>query len=73
MRQSSLKRIAPLLAVLRANPALHEIRPTEFLLDGKRFLHFHDEADGVVADVLLTKGRVSMPVASTSDQAELLN
>ena len=73
MRQATLDRIAPLLEVLRAHPALREVRPTEFELDGREFLHFHDDPDGVVADVRLAEGRVSMPVSSSSEQAELLD
>ena len=72
MKQATLDAIAPILSVLRAHPALSEVRPAEFQLDGRNFLHFHDERDGVVADVLLTEGRVSMAVSSSSEQAELL-
>jgi len=72
VKQATLDRIAPLLEVLRAHPGLSEVRPTEFQLDGRDFLHFHDEPDGVFADVRLTEGRVSMPVSSSSEQAELL-
>jgi hypothetical protein len=72
MRRATLDRIAPLLDVLRAHPALLEVRPTEFQLHGRDFLHFHDEPDGVVADVRLAEGRVSMPVSSSSEQAEFL-
>jgi len=72
VKQATLDRIAPLLDELRAHPALSEARPTEFQLDGRDFLHFHEEAGGVVADVRLTEGRVSMPVSSRSEQAELL-
>lgn len=73
MKDSSLKRTARLLEALRAHPALYEVRPTHFLLDGKEFLHFHDQADGIVADVRLAKGRVSMPVASDTEQGELMD
>jgi hypothetical protein len=72
VRQATLDRIAPLLEELRAHPALSEVRPTEFHAGGREFLHFHDHADGVVADVLLTEGRVSMPVTSRAEQADLL-
>lgn len=72
MKQATLDRIAPLLEELRAHPALSEVRPTEFELDGREFLHFHEQPDGVVADVRLAEGRVSMPVSSRSEQAELL-
>ncbi|HEY7598514.1 MAG TPA: hypothetical protein VH741_01205 [Candidatus Limnocylindrales bacterium] len=65
--------LAPLLDDLRSNPALEEIRPAEFLLDGRPFLHFHEGVHGVTADVLLAKRRVSMPATSASEQAELLD
>lgn len=72
MKRSSLDRIASLLDVLRAHPVLHEVRPTHFLLYGKEFLHFHDEDGGIVADAILSKGRVSMSVDSAPEQAEFL-
>ncbi len=33
-----------------SHPALLEVRPTEFQLHGRDFLHFHDAPAGVVAD-----------------------
>jgi hypothetical protein len=41
MKRTALDRIAPLLDVLRAHPALREVRPTVFHLNGRDFLHFH--------------------------------
>jgi hypothetical protein len=73
MKQATLELIAPLLAALRANPALHEVQPTFFQLNGRDFLHFHEESDRVVADVRLTNSFVRMPVSSASGQAELLD
>ncbi len=72
MKQATLDRIAPLLDVLRAHPALSEVRPTEFELDGREFLHFHEDEGGAVADVRLAGGRVSMRVASSAEQADFL-
>ena len=72
MKQATLDAIAPLLDVLRAHPALSEPRETEFEVGGREFLHFHEGRGGVVADVLLTEGRVSLPVSSSAEQAELL-
>lgn len=72
MKRSSLRRIAPLLEALRAHPALCEIRPTHFLLDGNDFLHFHDDDGRIVADAILSKGRVSMPVSSIEEEAEFM-
>jgi hypothetical protein len=72
MRQASLDQIAPLLEVLRAHPALEEVRPLMFHLHGRDFLHFHDYPDGVAADVRLATRVVRMRVASEVEQAELL-
>ena len=72
MKDSTLEAIAPLLNALRAYSVLDEIRPTAFHLKGRDFIHFHETALGVVADVLLSKGRVQMPVSSDAEQAELL-
>jgi hypothetical protein len=73
MREVTLAQIAPLLEILRANPALREVRPTMFHLNGRNFVHFHDYPDGVVADVRLVKGVVRMPVSSPEGQAEFLD
>lgn len=35
-------------------------------------MHFHEESEGLYADVLLAKGRVHMPVSSPAEQFELL-
>jgi hypothetical protein len=72
MKRSSLETLAPLLDVLRAHPALREVRPATFFLNGRNFIHFHEGAEGVSADVLLAKGRVHMPVSSPIEQADLL-
>jgi hypothetical protein len=72
MRHTTLDCIAPLLEALRAHPALRETRPTVFQLNGRDFLHFHDEPEGVFADVRLTKSFVRAPVSSHSEQMELL-
>jgi hypothetical protein len=70
MRQASLELIAPLLAVLRTNAAVEEVRPLTFHLNGRDFVHFHDDPGGVEADVRLAKGILRMNVAS--DPAGLL-
>jgi hypothetical protein len=72
MKHMTLDRIAPLLEALRAHPALREVRPTVFQLNDRDFLHFHDEPEGIFADVRLTKGSVRLPVSSPSEQLELL-
>jgi len=72
MKTSTLEALAPLLRVLRAHPALEEVRPATFYLHGREFVHFHEERGSVAADVLLAKGRVHMSATTQSDQAELL-
>lgn len=72
MKQSTLEILDPLLTVLRAHPALREVRPATFDLNGQEFVHFHEGPDGVIGDVLLVKGRLHMPASSPVEQAELL-
>jgi hypothetical protein len=72
MNLTTLDRIAPLLEVLRTHPALRELRPTVFQLNDRDFLHFHDEPEGIFADVRLKSGFVRLPVSSHSEQLELL-
>ena len=72
MKRAVATQLAPLMEALRAHPVLREVREAHFHLHGREFLHFHDEPDGVVADVRLATGRVRLPAASRSDQAELL-
>jgi len=69
---STLARISPLLAELRARPALCEKRPGVFYLKSRAFLHFHDDPAGVFADVRLAEDFVRLPVTSDSQQADLL-
>lgn len=72
MKRSTLETLEPLLDVLRDHRVLDEVRPAAFHLDGRDFIHFHETAHGVAADVLLSKGRVRMPVDDDVQQAELL-
>ena len=68
-----LARIAPLLAELRARPALRERRPGVFELKSRAFLHFHDDPSGIFADVRLADDFVRMRVTSRSEQSDLLD
>lgn len=73
LKASTLHSLNPLLDVLRAHSALREVRPAEFALDDKDFVHFHEDSDAVFADVRLKgEGRVHMPVSSPAEQAEFL-
>ncbi len=73
MKDSTIETIAPLLSALRGYEVLNEIRPMVFHLDGRNFIHFHEGPEGVFADVLLSTGRVHMPVSTESEQAELMD
>ena len=68
----TLERIAPLLTELRARAGLRETRPGVFSLKSRAFLHFHDDPDGVFADVRFSDEFVRMCVTSASEQADLI-
>ncbi len=72
MKDSTLEILAPLLNALRGYSVLDEVRPTAFDLSGRGFVHFHETSQGLFADVRLSKGRVSLPVSTEWEQAELL-
>jgi hypothetical protein len=73
VKRDSFERIAPLLEAPRATQHSARFDQTHFLLNGKEFLHFHDDGDGIVADAILSKGRISMPVNTTAEQAEFMD
>ena len=73
MKHSTLECIEPILKVLRAHPALSETRSATFHLEGRDFLHFQDEPEGIFADVRLASGFVRMPVSTLSEQSELID
>lgn len=72
MKSVTIDRLTPLLTVLRGYSTLREVRPTTFHLDGSDFVHFHERAGRVYADVRLAKGQVRMPATTELEQAELL-
>jgi hypothetical protein len=67
-----LAKIAPLLAELRRRAVLREGRPGHFFLGRQEILHFHDDPDGVFADLRLSDGFVRLRATSDAEQAELL-
>ena len=72
MKTTTLECIAPLLAILREHPVLREVAPTVFHLHGRDFIHFHEEPDGIFADVRLATAQIRMSVSTQADRAELL-
>jgi hypothetical protein len=49
--EAALHRLLPLLRQLREIKALREMRPGIFYLKGGAFIHFHDEAGALMADL----------------------
>ena len=47
----ALARLLPLLRQLRAITGLREMKPGIFYLKGSAFIHFHEEAGALVADL----------------------
>ena len=49
--ESALQRLLPLLRQLREIKGLREMKPGIFYLKGSAFIHFHDDAGVLVADL----------------------
>ena len=49
--EAALQRLLPLLRQLRSIPGLREMKPGIFYVKGSAFIHFHDEAGALVADL----------------------
>ena len=54
--EAALARLLPLLRQLRAITGLREMKPGIFYLKGSAFIHFHDEAGTLVADLKRASG-----------------
>ena len=71
--RQALSNLEPVLRVLRIHDGLTERTPGSFYLKSKAFLHFHEDAAGLFADVkedLLTFKRYR--VSTRAEQRELL-
>ena len=49
--EAALQRLLPLLRQLREIRGLREMKPGIFYMKGSAFIHFHDEAGALVADL----------------------
>ena len=49
--EAALQRLLPLLRQLREIKGLREMKPGIFYLKGSAFIHFHEEAGALVADL----------------------
>jgi len=54
--EAALARLLPLLRQLREIKGLREMKPGIFYLKGSAFIHFHDEAGALVADLKKASG-----------------
>ena len=72
---AALQRVLPLLRQLRELKALREVRPGVFHLRGSAFVHFHDEAGVLVADLKKAGGAGfdRYPVDTPVGQRKLLD
>jgi hypothetical protein len=70
---TDLDRLEALLAELRTLPELRERKPGSFSRGSRAFLHFHEDAGYLYADVKLDSEFERMKVTSASEQADFLS
>jgi hypothetical protein len=71
--ESDLYRLEALLAELRMVPQLRERKRGSFSLGSRAFLHFHEDAGDLYADIKLDSKFQRMRVTSASEQADFLS
>ena len=72
--EAALARLLPLLRQLREVKGLREMKPGIFYLKGSAFIHFHDEAGALVADLKRARGGFDRyPVDTPVGQRKLLD
>lgn len=69
----TLSQLDPLLAGLRALPGLVERTPGCFYRKGNAWLHFHEDPEGLFADVKLDGQRFERLPVNTDDQQRQLS
>jgi hypothetical protein len=67
-----LDRLEPLLAELRALPQLRERKAGSFSRGSRAFVHFHEDAGDLYADVRLDERFERIKVTRADDQASFL-
>ena len=70
--QEDLDRLAELLAELRELRQLRERKPGYYSRGSRAFLHFHEDAGDLYADVKLDGAFQRMKVTSNDEQADFL-
>ena len=68
----ALQSLQDLLASLRTLPGLVERKPGIFYVKSKAYLHFHEDAVGLFADVRLSDGDFERFRVSTTGEQKLL-
>ena len=68
----TLRSLEPLLTRLRGLPALVERTPGSFYRKSKAFLHFHEDAAGIFADVKLDGATFERLRVTTDDERRIL-
>jgi hypothetical protein len=72
--EAALAPLTPLLRQLREIKGLREMKPGIFYLKGSAFLHFHDEAGALFADLKRSRGGFDRyAVATPVGQRKLLD
>ncbi len=73
--EAALARLLTLLRQLREIKALREMKPGIFYLKGSAFIHFHDDAGALVADLKKTSGGGfdRYPVDAATGQRKLVD
>lgn len=72
-RPATIASLDPLLERLRAIPRLKEVKPGIFYHRSRAFLHFHEHADEIYADVRLEgKDFDRLPCSSRGEQEALV-
>jgi len=70
--KASLDSITGLLSDVGSRPELTEKKPGIFYRKSKAFLHFHEDPDGLFADVKTARGFERLPVNTPEQREELL-
>jgi hypothetical protein len=71
-RPEDLDRLAPLLEALRALPGIKEKARGVFYRGSKAFLHFHEDAGGLFADLRRDNDFERFPVTTAKERSAFL-
>ncbi len=66
--ESTLAELRNLLLQIRQTPLLKEKKPGIFYLDAKAFLHFHEDPNGIFADLKINSEWKRFKVTTETEQ-----